>query len=390
MSLSFSNKTFFDSPKDNPKDRIQIEVGDSKQADFYPQVKLMRWNNEVNSSLRLVYDALPGNISFSENNGVITWKKGLYEARFYNKPEASEEGGFEFEVYLPQKPPINTLSFSINTKSLNWFYQPELTAQEKADGANRPDNVIGSYAVYHSTKGGLNDVSGMDYKVGKAFHVYRPHVVDAAMHETWADLSLDEKSGILTITVPWSFLNSCVYPVIVDPTFGYTSVGGSSSTFAGGNIITGGGTTTGGAGVAVGATIYTNMNTSAANIQMALYDNSSPSNFVLGGSTLSVVVDSSIPSWKTALFNNLPPTSSSEYYICFNNNQPTTRPSFYYDAGSNYKYTASVFGTWPSTITWSSAATPAIFSLYVTYKEVGMGFFKNILRPRIFSPGLAR
>jgi len=34
--------TFYKTPKDDPKDRIQIEIGDSKQLDFYPQVKIMR------------------------------------------------------------------------------------------------------------------------------------------------------------------------------------------------------------------------------------------------------------------------------------------------------------------------------------------------------------
>jgi len=44
--------------KDDPKDKIQVEIGDTKQVDFHPQVKLMRWDNEVNFSARLIPDSL--------------------------------------------------------------------------------------------------------------------------------------------------------------------------------------------------------------------------------------------------------------------------------------------------------------------------------------------
>lgn len=38
------DNTFIREVKQNPKDRIQIELGDSKQPDFKPQVKIMRWD----------------------------------------------------------------------------------------------------------------------------------------------------------------------------------------------------------------------------------------------------------------------------------------------------------------------------------------------------------
>ena len=43
-------------PKDDPTDRLEVEIGDSKQPDFKPQVKIMRWDNEVNASFRLLDD----------------------------------------------------------------------------------------------------------------------------------------------------------------------------------------------------------------------------------------------------------------------------------------------------------------------------------------------
>jgi len=49
------DNTFFATPKDDWKDRIEIELGDSKEPDkVYPQFKIMRWDNEVNCSVRLL------------------------------------------------------------------------------------------------------------------------------------------------------------------------------------------------------------------------------------------------------------------------------------------------------------------------------------------------
>ncbi|MHA2086073.1 MAG: hypothetical protein ACXABD_20200, partial [Candidatus Thorarchaeota archaeon] len=63
------------------------------------------------------------------------------------------------------------------------------------------------------------------------FHIYRPHVVDSAGKETWADLHVDVDAGILEITVPQQFLNRAVYPVLVDPTLGYTTIGSNTEGF---------------------------------------------------------------------------------------------------------------------------------------------------------------
>jgi hypothetical protein len=234
MSFNYhSNSKHYDyTPKDNPKDRIQVEIGDADNStDFFPKVKIKRWDGEVYAGIRLIDTNIPGNTSFSDDGTKITWikKQGQNEwkAVFYDKPDASDEGGFEFEVWLPAKPPQNYIQFQVDNQNLDWFYQPPLTQEEIDQGAQRPENVVGSYAVYHKTKGGMNDAVGMEYKAGKAFHVYRPHVVDSNNNETWGTLSLDEQTGILTISVDQTWLNNAVYPVVVDPTFGYTSVGGT-------------------------------------------------------------------------------------------------------------------------------------------------------------------
>jgi len=212
--------------KNDPKDRIQVEIGDSKQPDFKPQVKLMRWDNEVNFSIRAEED----NTAILEVEGEkIKYKAKDYEVHMYDKPDASEEGGFEFEWVLKKKPKSNVLTATIQTKDLQFLYQGELTKKDIEDGCRRPENVIGSYAVYHASKGLLNNSNGKDYKVGKAFHIYRPKATDANGKWTWCDLHVDEDNGLLTVTIPQKFLDDAEYSVVVDPTFGYTTGGGSTT-----------------------------------------------------------------------------------------------------------------------------------------------------------------
>lgn len=207
------------------KDRIDVEIGDASAPEFKPHFKFKRWGGEVGFSLS-VADHPAATVEI--DGEVVRYIKPNHEIHLYDKPDAGEDGGFEFEWFLPQNPGNNTLTANIATEGLSFFYQGELTAEEVAEGCSRPDNVIGSYAVYHSTKGGLNKGDGNDYKTGKAFHIYRPKAVDNSGAEAWCDLNIDTATGILTVTVPQAFLSGADYPVRVDPTFGYTTIGGST------------------------------------------------------------------------------------------------------------------------------------------------------------------
>lgn len=134
--------------KSNPSDRIVVEVGDVLQPDFKPQVKIKRWDNEVNFSMRA--EEHP-EATVEEVDGVIKYITPKYEVHQYEKPEAGEDGGFEFEWVLNEIPESNVLTTTIQSKGLNFLYQPALTQEEIDSGSSRPENVIGSYAVYHST-----------------------------------------------------------------------------------------------------------------------------------------------------------------------------------------------------------------------------------------------
>jgi hypothetical protein len=173
-------------------------------------------------------------------SGIVKYITPDYEVHQYEKPEVSEDGGYEFEWVLNKKPESNVLTATIQTKNLVFDYQPPLTIDEIQRGNFRPENVIGSYAVYHTDKGIINNADGKEYKTGKAFHIFRPEAVDYTGEKTGCELYINAEDGILTVTIPQDFLDKANYPIVVDPTFGYTSQGASTyqiTEFGGGGTI---------------------------------------------------------------------------------------------------------------------------------------------------------
>jgi hypothetical protein len=58
---------------------------------------------------------------------------------------------FESEIILQEK--SNVFAFPIeDAQDLDFFDQPKLSPEEIAKGTVRPENAIGSYAIYPKTK----------------------------------------------------------------------------------------------------------------------------------------------------------------------------------------------------------------------------------------------
>ena len=192
-----------------------------------PKVTLEKFGGEI--ALGVSYDKIKAQGSrplFSKN---MEWEQGdeMMEMVPIDATTTMEDGGMEINIHLAAKPASNVFTFQLeNWQNLDFFYQPELTPEEIAEGAYRPENVIGSYAVYY--KDHANHVLGQtNYATGKAYHIFRPKVYDDNGAEVWAQMSY--AGGMLSVTVPQEFLDTANYPVVVDPTFGYTSNGASSS-----------------------------------------------------------------------------------------------------------------------------------------------------------------
>jgi len=130
----------------------------------------------------------------------------------------NENGEFKWDIELKEKPESNIFKWKLKSKGVEFFYQGELTPEEIEKGCERPEEAIGSYAVYC-------DKANNKYKTGKVCHIYRPLCIDKNGRKVYAELLIDDK--YLTITIPQDYVDICVYPMTIDPTFGYTSVGES-------------------------------------------------------------------------------------------------------------------------------------------------------------------
>jgi uncharacterized phage protein (TIGR02218 family) len=136
--------------------------------------------------------------------------------------------GFEFDLILIERPHDNEFAYKIRSKNLVFCKQPPLTSEEIADGHRRPDNVVGSYAVYHSHKRNNHRLSNgreENYGCGKFGHIYRPKAVDDNGKWAWCDMDIAD--GHLVIIAPQEFLDNAKYPVTIDPNIGYTTAGAS-------------------------------------------------------------------------------------------------------------------------------------------------------------------
>ncbi len=180
---------------------------------FVPNINMQKWNDEC--WLNINHPDVVGTEKESLSDEKISLVIGEKTHRYYVK-----DGRVEYEIEFTVKPATNKVEFDLSfSAGLEFCYQPPLTQKEIDDGHHRPENVVGSYAVYWSKKDNK-------YKTGKFCHIYRPKLIDADGKETWANMFIVGKK--LTITMPQVFLDVAKYPVLLDPELGYSTKGASN------------------------------------------------------------------------------------------------------------------------------------------------------------------
>lgn len=242
MEFTKQDNTYFA----DATDTLKIEIGDAKQpAVFYPQIKLLAFENEANFSARLITAATGTETKTAEEK--IQWNNGKIGAEIFNleKSEQHPQGALEFNVILKEKPALNNIDFSLQFKDAEFIRQPPLTecigidgivtateTEGKDAGGNiihrRPENVVNSYAVYLATPR-TNETDGKKYRTGKIAHIYRPIITDSNGKACYGELKISADKTTLSIIIPQDFLDAAIYPVFIDPTFGYTTAGASSA-----------------------------------------------------------------------------------------------------------------------------------------------------------------
>lgn len=380
-----------DKYKGEPKDEVQVIIGDKvlvgnlgATTEFKPNIGLKRWN-EVGFKLKtdkLLADVATKDKKLSFDKDKIKFDTPKMSFEMYDYMEG--EGGYKYIWYLNEKPLTNKIEFEIESSGLDFFYQPPLTEEfqngyceefqkeivvtetqvKDLEGnilVERPENAVGSYAVYHSTKGGMNDIYGKDYKVGKAFHIYRPHIIDASGVKTWGILHIE--NGKYSVEIPQEFLDNAVYPIKSNDTFGYgagnTSVTPTSDRFYNSGIeysVSFNGTInsiTGKVGMAGGAYDW----------QGAIYNDTSRIDYISSSDTNASVVSV----YTVSVVGGNSVISGLDYYVAIA--LDNTPGNIYYDAGDNYmKYASYTWGSPPDPITWTTSETnKRKFYVYATY-----------------------
>ncbi|MGQ9624290.1 MAG: hypothetical protein ACUVT9_02850 [Candidatus Bathycorpusculaceae bacterium] len=310
-----------------------VYIGDPNDEVFHPKLRLERWKGEC--WLKLCYDdtkvaGKEKSCKLEENK--VKWSCRDFDFHFYalNVSEQNEGGGLEFEIILKTKPPVNTFTLPFQSQNLLFYFQPPLTQRFKPEDCivlsetfarlkdgreiRRPINVVGSYAVYHATRTNIHysQTDAEKYKVGKAFHIYRPMAKDNVGNNVWCDLNIDEAEGVLTITVPQEFLDKAVYPIVVDPTFGYTTKGGTDyhnpDHYSDGSVFT-----CPEAGIGESITMYLKQYGSLTpNLAFLIYQHS---NNALVKETEEWTVTSGWDGWKTLNFPSPKPSLTAQDYV---------------------------------------------------------------------------
>jgi hypothetical protein len=200
------------------EDADPVFMGDRASTSLWqPTVELTRWDEEC---LSLMLEGVgAGDPTLSQDQ--LTRRDGSQEIRLY-APTAKD---FEWELVLHSKPSVSEWVWRMKGhEGFSFYRQAPLTAEELTDGHQRPANVEGSYAVYRL--GRDNVTGGTRYRQGKLFHLYRPLATDADGNQAWGDLAIDGDRLKVSFDPLW-LDKVAVYPVVVDPNLGYTTVGGS-------------------------------------------------------------------------------------------------------------------------------------------------------------------
>ena len=332
-----------------------------------PEVRLKKWNGEVD--LGVSYGKVQATGSRAPSTDRVEWKGTKEEVHAYplNAAAGMEDGGFEIEIVLKDKPTTNVFTFALDgVMDLDFFYQAPLTQEEINQGATRPENVIGSYAVYHKAKKD-HEIKGINYASGKVFHIYRPKAIDANGNEAWGVLSYT--GGKLSVEIPQDFLEKAAYPVRVDPTFGYTSAGASTAAITNslrGSLFT----SPSDYGSFTSGSIYISHSLSGGNVKVVIAKHSDL-NIVTNGISNGISAPST--GWYTPTFASNPSLVASTDYVLTGITDSVVN-KITYDSGTTNQ------GHVDSSNTYSSPSNPTDathdnnkYAVYITYTASGGG-----------------
>ncbi len=256
-----------------------VEIGDSTATKIPQEFKLSGWSDEVWFKIGLESNQLSlGQPTKSKGkrggkDSVKVEGAGFHHAMFIN------EDMFEWSIVLEQEQTGHSFTFPFSSNGLTFYWQDTLTDEEVAEGAFRPDSVIHSYAVYHSTRRNnynKTDGSTEEYTTGKFDHIYRLQAWDSGNDTVWGMINIDTLAGEITLSVDSAWRVNATNPVTIDPTVGLTSQGGTEDAInsgrAHGHAATGDVYTAEASKQVERMTIWTRVTTGSETCDLAVYE----------------------------------------------------------------------------------------------------------------------
>jgi len=357
-------------------DAHEITVGGAGSDKFYPHVNLNVWGED---DLAIEFPGIPLNfIANIDANEKLTLATPLVDVEIY----MIDERRIEFSAVLKAVPPKNTFTFDL-TGWENFRFAKQLDGSLNAGavlvqmdgddywrwdddyGTNyQPANMCGGYVVYHKSK------RGGKYRDGLCFAITRPLLIDANNNTVWGDINIVD--GAMTVTAPADWLATAAYPVIVDPDFGYTTVGSNIQTNVSGNSYAGNNPAdqyTAGAGEQIDTiSFYCRAVSGTIVADVGVYDVTgvTPVNKLVG----STVTATTTAGWRTTGALSTAMVNGTKYAAAFNTMANINLQHYY----NNDIVSASVDAGLGLPTTWAETGTIARrYSVYATYSAAAAG-----------------
>lgn len=207
--------------------------------------------------------------------------------------------------------------------------------------AYRPLNMVDSHAIY--TDAGE-----------KVAHISRTKLIDAANNEIYADTAI--MGNVLRVYLPMAWLQTAIYPVLVDPIFGYTTIGVSWTDMFG--FIAGSNFIAPASGNVTDITVY--FASGSGNIRLAIYNGTDDALLEESGSEAFTS-----PAWNTLSGFNQWINETEEYYLMIQTDANGTGASYdtLHESGV---YVIQSYGVFPTSISGKSIID-SLFSIYANY-----------------------
>jgi hypothetical protein len=319
MNEVLSNKTYTDLYGDH-LDNVVVFGDDTNSSDFCSHAKLEFWGED---QITFYHENIKGTPTLEDDKLTLLTPDGSeqwYQEKFVVDLLQPEKWNSQLKwiFTFDKKPAKNTYQLKIagdSWQDFDFLYQTpfpspikelrngvEWLKQDFPGGlSSRPRSVDGSYAVYHKTKSNHQE-GRKQYRTGKVLHIYVPKATDATGKLAWC--TIDITGNLYTVTIPQSFLNTAVYPVVVNDVLGYTTIGGTDSSVSADTLYGMKIGTMPAAGTLNSITFYDNDSSATPNMRTGVYTDD-------GDGSLTLVYGSTDDSYPTGVGWDEDPTDSS-------------------------------------------------------------------------------